>query len=75
MLDRPAGQRSPLQISRGSRPRLSNTLLCDGQKGQVGGHNNNGGQKGANGQAETAQEDHPEGFGIHPGDAVDRQCC
>ena len=39
----------------GSRPRLSNTLLCDGQKGQIRGHENNGGQKGARANGDGAR--------------------
>ena len=45
LLDRSEQQHSPLQIPFGSRPRLSNTLLCGGQKGQGCGHKSNGGQK------------------------------
>ena len=54
-LDTPARPRSPLQIPCGSRPRLSNTLLCDGHRSQAGGHKNNGGQKGARANGDGAK--------------------
>ena len=54
-LDTPARPRSPLQIPYGSRPRLSNTLLCDGHRGQVGGHKNNGEQKRARANGDGAE--------------------
>ena len=59
--DRSEQQDSPLQIPCGSRPRLSNTLLCGGQKGQRRTERGKGMRR-------RRRRDHPEWFRVHSRD-------